>query len=87
MAPYRNHVEARAIRAPARQYVSDSHDHKPDAPVRTPVLLLNQIKRLTDQIAVLPDRSHRKAVLLDRLQGLRTKQLRAEQRALRKKSA
>lgn len=30
MAPHRNHVEARANREPARQYVSESHDHKPD---------------------------------------------------------
>lgn len=32
MAPHRNHVEARSSRAPARQYVAESHDHKPDAP-------------------------------------------------------
>lgn len=32
MAPLRNHVEARASRTPARQYVTESHDHKPDAP-------------------------------------------------------
>ncbi len=32
MAPYRNHVEARSSRKPARQYVSETHDHKPDAP-------------------------------------------------------
>lgn len=30
MAPHRNHVEKRANRVPARQFVSDSHDHKPD---------------------------------------------------------
>lgn len=30
--PYRHHIERRASRLPARQYVSDSHDHKPDAP-------------------------------------------------------
>lgn len=29
--PYRNHVERRASRKPARQYVSESHDHKPTA--------------------------------------------------------
>ena len=34
MAPYRNHVEARSSRAPARQYVAESHDHKADAPSR-----------------------------------------------------
>lgn len=33
MAPHRNHVEARSSRAPARQYVAESHDHKADAPV------------------------------------------------------
>lgn len=30
----RSHVEARANRVPARQFVSDVHDHKPDAPTR-----------------------------------------------------
>jgi len=30
----RSHVEARANRAPARQFVSETHDHKPDAPTR-----------------------------------------------------
>ena len=34
MPPHRNHVEARSTRAPARQYVAESHDHKPDAPSR-----------------------------------------------------
>jgi len=34
MSPHRNHVELRASRKPARQYVSETHDHKPDAPVR-----------------------------------------------------
>lgn len=32
MPPHRNHVEARSSRKPARQYVSETHDHKPDAP-------------------------------------------------------
>ncbi len=32
MPPYRNHVEARSSRRPVRQYVSETHDHKPDAP-------------------------------------------------------
>ncbi|MCF2522338.1 hypothetical protein [Bradyrhizobium sp. G127] len=31
MAPYRHHIERRASRTPARQYVSDTHDHKPTA--------------------------------------------------------
>lgn len=31
MPPYRNPVESRASKAPARQFVSDTHDHKPDA--------------------------------------------------------
>lgn len=31
MGPYRNPLEQRSSRSPARQYVSDSHDHKPDA--------------------------------------------------------
>lgn len=30
MAAHRNHVEARSSRVPARQYVSETHDHKPD---------------------------------------------------------
>lgn len=33
--PHRNHVELRSSRRPARQYVSETHDHKPDAPRRT----------------------------------------------------
>jgi hypothetical protein len=32
MSPHRNHVEARASRGPVHQYVSETHDHKPDAP-------------------------------------------------------
>lgn len=32
--PRMNHVEARSSREPARQYVSETHDHKPDAPTR-----------------------------------------------------
>jgi len=31
MAPHRNHIEARSSRTAARQYVSETHDHKPDA--------------------------------------------------------
>jgi hypothetical protein len=30
--PHRNHVELRARKIAARQYVSETHDHKPDAP-------------------------------------------------------
>jgi hypothetical protein len=33
MAPHRNQVEARSSRVPVRQFVSETHDHKPDAPV------------------------------------------------------
>lgn len=29
--PHRNHVELRAKKIAARQYVSETHDHKPDA--------------------------------------------------------
>lgn len=38
MAPYRNPLESRSRRYAARQYVSETHDHKPDAPThrRTP---------------------------------------------------
>lgn len=35
MSPHMNHVERRASRRPARQYVSETHDHKPDAPYTT----------------------------------------------------
>lgn len=31
----RSHVDRRAKRYAARQYVSDTHDHKPDADART----------------------------------------------------
>lgn len=30
--PYMNSVERRASKRPSRQYVSETHDHKPDAP-------------------------------------------------------
>ena len=30
----RSHVEERSRRYAARQYVSETHDHKPDAPAR-----------------------------------------------------
>lgn len=37
-APHRNHVEQRAKGAtPARQYVSETHDHKPDAGSRADI--------------------------------------------------
>lgn len=39
MAPHRNHVEARSSREPARQYVAESHDHKPDAPSKPQIYL------------------------------------------------
>lgn len=49
MAPHRNHVEARSSRVPARQYVSETHDHKPDAPsavhTSTAQQLVARIKR------------------------------------------
>lgn len=34
MAPHIHHVERRASKKPARQYVSDSHDHKPAVATR-----------------------------------------------------
>jgi hypothetical protein len=34
MPVHRNHVELRSSREPARQFVSETHDHKPDAPTR-----------------------------------------------------
>ena len=63
MAPHRNHVESRSSRIAARQFVSETHDHKRDAPIRTTVLLLDQIKRMTDQIATLPDRSASRPII------------------------
>jgi len=83
MAPYRNHVEARSSRKPVRQYVAESHDHKPDAPSRM-VLLQRDIEVLTRRLNLLPERSERAAELRYRLQILRIKQLRAEQRVSRK---
>lgn len=32
MQSLKNHVEARSYRIDARQYVSETHDHKPDSP-------------------------------------------------------
>jgi hypothetical protein len=49
------------------------------------VLLAREIDRLERDIRALPDRSQRKAILLDRLSALRTKQLRSELRASRRK--
>lgn len=34
MPPYRNPLEQRSAKYAARQYVSETHDHKPDAPMR-----------------------------------------------------
>lgn len=42
------------------------------------VLLAREIDRLMRDIRALPDRSQRKAVLLDRLRALRTKQIQQE---------
>jgi hypothetical protein len=86
MAPHRNHVEARSSRKPARQFVSETHDHKPDAPSRM-VLLQRDIEALTWRLHQLPERSERASQLRYRLQTLRTKQLRAEQRASQRQPA
>jgi hypothetical protein len=51
------------------------------------VLLAREIERLTRDIRALPDRSQRKAVLLDRLRALRTKQLKSEIRASRRRKS
>lgn len=50
------------------------------------VLLAREIDRLMRDIRALPDRSTRRAVLLDRLRALRTKQLKSEIRADRRKA-
>lgn len=50
------------------------------------VLLAKEIDRLMRDIRALPDRSQRRAVLLDRLRALRTKQLKSEIRADRRKA-
>ncbi|BEV43978.1 hypothetical protein [Afipia carboxidovorans] len=42
------------------------------------ILLAREIERLVAGIRALPDRSERKAVLLDRLRALRTKQIQQE---------
>lgn len=34
LPPHRNHVERRASKRPARQFVSETHHHKPDAPAK-----------------------------------------------------
>lgn len=44
--PYRHHIERRASRKPARQYVSESHDHKPDAPLCTKPAIKRCLKLL-----------------------------------------
>lgn len=53
------------------------------------VLIAREIERLTRDIRALSDRSQRRAVLLDRLKSLRTKQLQREvgYRPRRRKSA
>lgn len=53
------------------------------------VLLAREIDRLVRDIRALPDRSQRRAVLLDRLKSLRTKQIQREvgYRPRRRKSA
>lgn len=35
MPPYRNQLERRSKKYAARQYVSETHDHKPDAPSKS----------------------------------------------------
>lgn len=61
MPPYRNPVESRASKVPARQFVSDTHDHKPDAKsFGTPVVdfytgttfTLNEIRQATTELVV-----------------------------------
>ena len=42
------------------------------------ILLAREIERLTRDIRALSDRSQRRAVLLDRLKSLRTKQIQRE---------
>jgi hypothetical protein len=51
------------------------------------VLLAREIDRLVRDIRALPDRSQRRAVLLDRLRMLRTKQLKSEIRVGRRKAS
>lgn len=46
-----------------------------------------EIERLLLDIRRLPERSQRRAVLLDRLKALRTKQIRSEMRGERRKRA
>jgi len=50
------------------------------------ILIAREIERLVAGIRALPDRSQRRAVLLDRLRALRTKQLKSEIRADRRKA-
>lgn len=50
MAPHRNHVEARSSRRPARQFVSETHDHKPDAPEKNEPDFFIGLPLVTDEI-------------------------------------
>jgi hypothetical protein len=50
MAPHRNHVEARSSRELARQFVSETHDHKPDAPEATAPDFYVGLPLVTDEI-------------------------------------
>lgn len=53
MSPHRNHVEARANKTVARQYVSETHDHKPDAPgSNQPVNFFLGTSFAVDQLAI-----------------------------------
>lgn len=53
MAPHRNHVEARSSRKPARQFVSETHDHKPDAhSADAPPNFFTGTKFSVDQLAI-----------------------------------
>lgn len=46
----RSHVEARASRIPARQFVSETHDHKPDAPEHSEPDFYVGLPIVTDEI-------------------------------------
>lgn len=48
--PYRNHVERRSSRAPARQFVSETHDHKPDAPEKNEPDFFVGVPLVTEEI-------------------------------------
>lgn len=44
--PRIHHVEARASHAPARQYVSETRDHKPDAGERLHAAIITMLERI-----------------------------------------